>query len=329
MNDDDEDSQQGGNGVSGKKALDEFCVLLNAEAEEGRIDPIIGREDEIKRSIHVLCRRRKNNPVYVGEAGVGKTAIAEVLAKAIVEGNVPKPIANVKIFALDVGSLIAGTLSRGFLRIASRQRLSKSKKSKAQFCSLMRFTHSLVRVHRRRCNGCLYHRRSCSWLEKNSDASARRHGRNIVPFLNATKPLLDDSKKLKSTSQALRRQKAILKALRPKYESFHDVEIHDEAIGEAAELAERYMNDRFLPDKAIDVIDEASAEVRLRDERLVDRNAVEQTLARMASIPPKRVERTDKERLAGLETALKTRRRTARSSGTSVCSREAFSCRSW
>ena len=113
MNDDDEDSQQGGNGVSGKKALDEFCVLLNTEAEEGRIDPIIGREDEIKRSIHVLCRRRKNNPVYVGEAGVGKTAIAEGLAKAIVEGNVPKPIANVKIFALDVGSLIAGTRYRG------------------------------------------------------------------------------------------------------------------------------------------------------------------------------------------------------------------------
>ena len=95
--------------------------------------------------------------------------------------------------------------------------------------------------------------------------------------------------------------------MRPKYESFHDVEIHDEAIGEAAELAARYMNDRFLPDKAIDVIDEASAEAWLRDERLVDRNAVEQTLARMASIPPKRVERTDKERLAGLETALKTK----------------------
>jgi ATP-dependent Clp protease ATP-binding subunit ClpA len=290
-----------------KKALEDFCTLLNVEAREGRIDPIIGRDKEISRSIHILCRRRKNNPVYVGEAGVGKTAIAEGLAKAIVEGNVPSAIANVKIFSLDVGSLIAGTRYRGDFENRLKAVIKQIEKIEGAVLFIDEI-HTLIGAGatgggamdassimkpllargKLRCIGATTWKEYRSVFEKDQ-ALARRF------------------QKIEINEPSVEETKAILKGLRPKYEAFHSVKIDDDALGEAAELAGRYMNDRFLPDKAIDIIDEASAEVRLRDEKQVDKDAIEQTLARMASIPPKRVERSDRDRLAGLEAALKTK----------------------
>jgi len=302
------DSSGGSEGkVNPKKALEEFCTLLNTEAREGRIDPIIGRDKEIARSIHILCRRRKNNPVFVGEAGVGKTAIAEGLAKAIVEGNVPSAIANVKIFSLDVGSLIAGTRYRGDFENRLKAVIKQIEKIEGAVLFIDEI-HTLIGAGatgggamdassimkpllargKLRCIGATTWKEYRSVFERDQ-ALARRFQK-----IEINEPSVDETK-------------AILKGLRPKYEAFHSVTIDDDALGEAAELAGRYMNDRFLPDKAIDVIDEASAEVRLRDGKQVDKDAIEQTLARMASIPPKRVERSDRDRLAGLETALKTK----------------------
>ena len=290
-----------------KKALEQFCTLLNTEARAGRIDPIIGREKEIHRSIHVLCRRRKNNPVYVGEAGVGKTAIAEGLAKAIVEGTVPKAIAHLKIFALDVGSLIAGTRYRGDFENRLKAVIKQVEKIDGAVLFIDEI-HTLIGAGatgggaldassilkpllargQLRCIGATTWKEYRTIFERDQ-ALARRF------------------QKIEINEPSVEETKLILKGLRPKYEAFHNVEINDDAIGEAAELAGRYMHDRYLPDKAIDVIDEAAAEIKLKDERTVDKEAVEQTLARMVSIPPKRVERSDKERLAGLETALKTK----------------------
>ena len=308
MGDDSGNSSNDSEGkVNPKKALEEFCTLLNVEAREGRIDPIIGRDKEISRSIHILCRRRKNNPVYVGEAGVGKTAIAEGLAKAIVEGNVPSAIANVKIFSLDVGSLIAGTRYRGDFENRLKAVIKQIEKVEGAVLFIDEI-HTLIGAGatgggamdassimkpllargKLRCIGATTWKEYRSVFERDQ-ALARRF------------------QKIEINEPSVEETKAILKGLRPKYEAFHSVKIDDDALGEAAELAGRYMNDRFLPDKAIDIIDEASAEVRLRDGKQVDKDAIEQTLARMASIPPKRVERSDRDRLAGLETALKTK----------------------
>lgn len=288
-----------------KKALKEFCTLLNAEAEAGRIDPIIGRENEIKRCIHVLCRRRKNNPVFVGEAGVGKTAIAEGLAKAIVERQVPSAIANLKIFSLDVGSLIAGTRYRGDFENRLKGVIKQVEKVEGAVLFIDEI-HTLIGAGATgggaldassilkpllargtlRCIGATTWKEYRTIFERDQ-ALARRFQK-----IEVNEPSVDETKD-------------ILKGLRPKYESFHSVQILDEAINEAAELAGRYMNDRFLPDKAIDIIDEASADIRLQNAKLVNADTIETTLARMASIPPKRVERSDKDRLSGLETALK------------------------
>ena len=304
--DDDERESEGGS-VNPKKALKEFCTLLNTEAEAGRIDPIIGRDKEIKRCIHILCRRRKNNPVFVGEAGVGKTAIAEGLAKAIVEKKVPSAIDNLQIFSLDVGSLIAGTRYRGDFENRLKAVIKQVEKVKGAVLFIDEI-HTLIGAGATgggaldassilkpllargtlRCIGATTWKEYRTVFERDQ-ALARRFQK-----IEVNEPSVEETKE-------------ILKGLRPKYESFHGVQILDEAIGEAAELAGRYMNDRFLPDKAIDVIDEASADIRLQDAKMVDADAVETTLARMASIPPKRVERSDKDRLSGLETALKTK----------------------
>ena len=301
----DESRESSEGSVNPKKALKEFCTLLNAEAEAGRIDPIVGRDKEIKRCIHVLCRRRKNNPVFVGEAGVGKTAIAEGLAKAIVERKVPSAIEHLQIFSLDVGSLIAGTRYRGDFENRLKAVIKQVEKVDGAVLFIDEI-HTLVGAGATgggaldassilkpllargtlRCIGATTWKEYRTVFERDQ-ALARRFQK-----IEINEPSVDETKE-------------ILKGLRPKYEAFHSVQILDEAIDEAAELAGRYMNDRFLPDKAIDVIDEASADIRLQNGKMVDADVIETTLARMASIPPKRVERSDKDRLSGLETALK------------------------
>jgi len=286
------------------KALQKFAVNLNQEAEEGRIDPMVGRTKELERTIHVLCRRRKNNPVFVGEAGVGKTAIAEGLARAIHEGNVPKHLESAVIYALDVGALVAGTRYRGDFE----------NRVKAVIRQLEKLPHAVLfvdEIHtligagaasggaldassilkpvlargKVRCMGATTWREYRNIFEKDT-ALARRFQK-----IEIGEPSVDETIE-------------ILKGLRPAYEDFHGISYADEALEEAARLAGRFLNDRFLPDKAIDVIDEAGAEVKLAERAEVMAIDVENTLARMASIPPKQVARDDRERLANLQQEL-------------------------
>ena len=286
------------------KALQKFAVNLNQEAEEGRIDPMVGRTKELERTIHVLCRRRKNNPVFVGEAGVGKTAIAEGLARAIFEGNVPKPLETAVVYALDVGALVAGTRYRGDFE----------NRVKAVIRQLEKLPHAVLfvdEIHtligagaasggaldassilkpvlargKIRCMGATTWREYRNIFEKDT-ALARRFQK-----IEIGEPSVDETIE-------------ILKGLRPTYEEFHGISYADEALEEAARLAGRFLNDRFLPDKAIDVIDEAGAEVKLAERTEVLAVDVENTLARMASIPPKQVARDDRERLANLQQEL-------------------------
>lgn len=294
-------------GERSKNPLKQFCTLLNEEARAGRIDPIVGRADEIARCIHILSRRRKNNPVLVGEAGVGKTAIAEGLAKAIEEGKVPAPIAALKIFSLDVGSLIAGTRYRGDFENRLKGVIKQLEKQTGAVLFIDEI-HTLIGAGatgggaldassilkpllargKIKCMGATTWKEYRTIFEKDQ-ALARRFQK-----VDINEPSVEETE-------------AILKGLRPRYESFHNVQILDSALTEAAQLAGRYMTDRYMPDKAIDVMDEAAAGTRLKAEKIVDAEVIELTIAKMASIPPKRVERSDKERLAGLETALQTK----------------------
>ena len=294
-------------GERSKNPLKQFCTLLNEEARAGRIDPIVGRADEIARCIHILSRRRKNNPVLVGEAGVGKTAIAEGLAKAIEEGKVPAPIAALKIFSLDVGSLIAGTRYRGDFENRLKGVIKQLEKQTGAVLFIDEI-HTLIGAGATG-GGALD---ASSILKpllargkiKCMGATTWKEYRTIFERDQA---LARRFQKVDINEPSVEETEAILKGLRPRYESFHNVQILDSALTEAAQLAGRYMTDRYMPDKAIDVMDEAAAGTRLKAEKIVDAEVIELTIAKMASIPPKRVERSDKERLAGLETALQTK----------------------
>ena len=286
------------------KALQKFTVNLNEEAEAGRIDPMVGRIKELERTIHVLCRRRKNNPIFVGDAGVGKTAMAEGLARAIFEGQVPDQLKEAIIYTLDVGALVAGTRYRGDFE----------NRVKAVIRQLEKLPHAILfvdEIHtligagaasggaldastilkpvlargKVRCMGATTWREYRNIFEKDT-ALARRFQK-----IDIGEPSTDETIE-------------ILKGLRSAYETFHGVTYTDEALEEAAKLSGRFLNDRFLPDKAIDVIDEAGAEVKLAGRAEVVGVDVENTLARMASIPPKQVARDDRERLANLEDEL-------------------------
>jgi ATP-dependent Clp protease ATP-binding subunit ClpA len=290
-------------------ALDKYTTNLNKAAEEGRIDPLIGRTLEIERTIEILCRRRKNNPLYVGEAGVGKTAIAEGLARLIVEGKVPDALAGATVYSLDMGALVAGTKYRGDFE----------KRLKAVLAELRRLPGAVLFID-----------------EIHTIIGAGAASGGVMDASNLVKPALSNGELRcigsttyqeyrgifeKDHALARRFQKIdiveptvpetieILRGLRPKFEEHHGIPYADDALVAAAELAARHINDRHMPDKAIDVVDEAGSRARLRPAaqrpRQVDVGQIEDVVARIARIPPKSVSTSDKEVLRNLERNLK------------------------
>ncbi|MFA6208407.1 MAG: AAA family ATPase [Candidatus Obscuribacterales bacterium] len=311
--DDDADAVAAGGAEGARKVtnpLEDFCVDLIAQAQENKIDPLIGREAEVERTIQVLCRRRKNNPIYVGEPGVGKTAIAEGLALKIQRGEVPKQLIGADVFSLDMGSLIAGTKFRGEFEERLKGVL-KALKAKPGVILFIDEIHTIVKggsveggsmdasnllkpalaSGELRCIGSTTHSEYKAAFEKDK-ALARRFQK-----IDVNEPSIADTIK-------------ILKGLQSHYEEFHGIKYTDDAIIAAAELAGKHINDRFLPDKAIDVIDESGATIKLlteevRPDRIVGAEDIEATVARMAKIPPKTVTGSDKDRLRNLESELK------------------------
>jgi ATP-dependent Clp protease ATP-binding subunit ClpA len=295
--------------AEGGSALDKYAVNLNRSAQEGRIDPLVGRRMEVERTIEILCRRRKNNPLYVGEAGVGKTAIVEGLARMIVEGQVPEMLTDSVIYSLDLGSLLAGTKYRGDFEKRLKAVVTEIKKQPGAILFIDEI-HTLIGAGATsggvmdasnlikpaltsgelRCIGSTTYQEYRGIFEKDHALSRRFQKIDVV------EPTVAETVE-------------ILKGLKPKYEEHHGVRYTDEAIRAAAELAARHINDRHLPDKAIDVIDEAGARQRLKPvgERtdVVDLEQVEDVVARIARIPAKTVSTSDKEVLRNLERNLK------------------------
>jgi ATP-dependent Clp protease ATP-binding subunit ClpA len=298
----------GGNGKS--SALADFCVDLNAKARDGKIDPLIGRDSELKRTIQVLCRRSKNNPIYVGDAGVGKTAIAEGLARKIVEGDVPEVLRDAVIYALDMGSLLAGTRYRGDFE----ERLKAVMKELEKLPNSVLFIdeiHTMIGAGATS-GGAL----DASNLLKPALASGaiRCIGsttyKEYRQFFEKDRALVRRFQKIDVNEPTVPDAIEIVKGLRPYFETFHKLKYTDEALKAAVELSARYINDRKLPDKAIDVIDETGAsQMLLKEEErksVIDVEDIEATIATMARIPPKSVSKSDAELLAGLENNLRT-----------------------
>ena len=293
----------------GQDALTAYCVNLNDKAQDGRIDPLIGRMDEVNRTIQILCRRSKNNPLYVGDPGVGKTAIAEGLAKRIVEGDVPEVLKDSTIYSLDMGSLLAGTRYRGDFE----ERLKQVVKELEDMPGAVLFideihtvigagatsggamdASNLLKVALSsgaiRCIGSTTYKEYRQFFEKDR-ALVRRFQK-----IDVNEPTIDDAVE-------------ILKGLRPYFEDYHKVKYSDEAIKAAVELSARYITDRKLPDKAIDVIDETGASQMLlaeskRRKKITDTD-IEATIATMARIPAKTVSKDDETVLANLDKELR------------------------
>src|SRR5579864_635608 len=291
-------------------ALSNYCVNLNKKAMAGKIDPLIGREPEIERTIQILCRRTKNNPLYVGDPGVGKTAIAEGLAKRIVEGDVPEVLAKSTIFALDMGALLAGTRYRGDFEERLKAVVNELEAQPGAILFIDEI-HTVIGAGATsggamdasnllkpalaggaiRCIGSTTYKEYRNYFEKDR-ALVRRFQK-----IDVNEPTVEDSVK-------------ILRGLKPYYERHHKVRYTADAIRAAVELSFRYINDRKLPDKAIDVIDEVGAAQMLlpesRRRKTITAKEVEAVVATMARIPPKSVSRDDKEVLKNLERDLKT-----------------------
>ena len=297
---------------SGKQsALEKYTVDLVARAREGKIDPLVGRDEELKRTLQVLARRKKNNPIFVGDPGVGKTAVAEGLALKIARGEVPEQFAETRIFALDMGSLLAGTKYRGDFEGRLKGVISELKAMDGAILCIDEI-HTIVGAGSTsggsmdasnilkpvlasgelRCIGSTTYEEYKNHFEKDRALSRRFQKIDIV------EPTVAESEK-------------ILMGLRPYYEEFHGVKYQPSAIAAAVELSARHINDRYLPDKAIDVIDEAGAIFVLSGEKnrrkSVTRRDIEEVVARMARIPSSRVSSSDRERLAGLEYELGSR----------------------
>jgi len=308
---DNEDMQdeEGGESSSAGHPLDAYATNLNELARQGRIDPLVGREPEVERVAQILARRRKNNPLLVGEAGVGKTAIAEGLAKRIVDRQVPDLLADSVVYSLDLGALLAGTKYRGDFE----------KRFKALLNELRKRPHAILFID-----------------EIHTIIGAGAASGGVMDASNLLKPLLSSGEircigsttfqefrgifekdralarrfqKVDVTEPSVEDTIGILRGLKGRFESHHEIEYTDEALRAAAELAARYINDRHMPDKAIDVIDEAGAYQRLQpaDRRVkcVDVAQVEDIVAKIARIPPKHVSSSDKELLRNLERDLK------------------------
>ena len=295
--------------AGGEERMENFTTNLNQLARVGGIDPLIGREKELERAIQVLCRRRKNNPLLVGESGVGKTAIAEGLAWRIVQGDVSEVMADCTIYSLDIGSLLAGTKYRGDFE----------KRFKALLKQLEQDTNSILFIDE---------------IHTIIGAGAASGGQ--VDAANLIKPLLSSGKirvigsttyqefsnifekdralarrfqKIDITEPSIEETVQIINGLKPKYEAHHDVRYTAKAVRAAVELAVKYINDRHLPDKAIDVIDEAGARARLmpvsKRKKTVNVADIESVVARIARIPEKSVSQSDRDTLKNLGDRLK------------------------
>lgn len=296
-------------GDSEETALEKFTVNLNEKAREGRIDPLIGRDLEVERVVQTLCRRRKNNPLLVGEAGVGKTAIAEGLARAIVEGEVPEVLNNATIYALDMGGLVAGTKYRGDFEKRLKGVLKELKADSGAVLFIDEI-HTMIGAGAAsggvmdasnllkpglasgelRCIGSTTYTEYRGIFEKDH-ALARRFQKIDVP-----EPTVLETQQ-------------ILQGLKSRFEEHHDVRYTQNALNAAAELADRHINDRQLPDKAIDVIDEAGARLQLmpvaKRRKTVQVKDIEQIVAKIARIPPKSVSASDRDALRSLDRDMK------------------------
>ncbi len=306
-----EDEDLGGFGPPRPQAkpLESFTVELVARAKEGLIDPIVGRTEEIERTIQVLCRRKKNNPLYVGEPGVGKTALAEGLALKISEGNVPEVLIDAKVFALDMGAVLAGTRYRGDFE----------QRFKAIITDLMKEPNAILfidEIHTIVGAGSVSGgSMDASNILKPALAAGELRCIGSTTFaeykaaFDRDRALARRFQKIEINEPTVDETYQILKGLKKFYEAHHGVKYTDDALRTASELAGKYINDRFLPDKAIDVIDEVGASVKLlpagKRPKRVSVQMVENTIARMAKIPPKTVVADEKERLRSLRTDLK------------------------
>ncbi|MEX2453222.1 MAG: ATP-dependent Clp protease ATP-binding subunit ClpA, partial [Rhodospirillaceae bacterium] len=307
---DEETGEEEESNKGASEALDTYCVNLNKKAADGKIDPLIGREAEIERTIQVLCRRTKNNPLYVGDSGVGKTAIAEGLARRIHDGEVPDVLADATIFSLDMGALLAGTRYRGdfeerlkavvnelenypggILFIDEIHTVIGAGATSGGSMDASNLLKPALQSGALKCIGSTTYKEYRSYFEKDR-ALVRRFQKIDVP-----EPSIEDAVK-------------ILRGLKPYYEKHHRVRYTAAAIRTAVELAAKYINDRKLPDKAIDVIDEVGAAQKLLPEskrkKLITVKDVEAVVAKIARIPPKSVSRTDKTSLQNLERDLQT-----------------------
>lgn len=287
-----------------ESALESYCVDLNVKARSGKIDPLIGRDAEVERSIQVLCRRRKNNPLLVGDPGVGKTAIAEGLARKIVDEEVPEVLANSTIYSLDMGSLLAGTRYRGDFEERIKAVLKELEEHEDAVLFIDEI-HTVIGAGATsggamdasnllkpalqsgalRCMGSTTYKEYRQHFEKDR-ALARRFQK-----IDVLEPSKEDTVQ-------------ILMGLKPYFEEHHKIKYTDEAIRAAAELSSKYMTDRKLPDKAIDVIDEAGARQMLfaadKRKEVIGEPEIEEVVAKMARIPPKSVSKSDTERLQKL-----------------------------
>ena len=289
--------------------LTEFTANLNQMAREGRIDPLVGRSEEIERTIQVLCRRRKNNPLYVGEAGVGKTAIAEGLARRIVDGEVPDVLSGATIYSLDLGALVAGTKYRGDFEKRLKSVLGALKKI-PQAVLFIDEIHTIIGAGSAS-GGTM----DASNLIKPALASGELRCIGSTTFqeyrgiFEKDRALARRFQKIDVVEPTIGEAVEILRGLRTKYEAHHNVTYNDDAIQAAVDLSVKHINDRLLPDKAIDVIDEAGARQQLlppesRKSR-IDVEEVELIVSKMARIPAKQVSASDKDVLQHLERNLK------------------------
>ena len=308
----DGDGNAEGGGAEGKKssALADFCVNLNEKAKAGKVDPLIGRDLELRRTIQVLCRRSKNNPLYVGDAGVGKTAIAEGLARKIVEGDVPEVLKEAVIYSLDMGSLLAGTRYRGDFEERLKQVMKELEKMPHAVLFIDEI-HTMIGAGATS-GGAL----DASNLLKPALASGaiRCIGsttyKEYRQFFEKDRALVRRFQKIDVNEPSVPDAIEIVKGLRPYFEDFHKIKYTDDALKAAVELSARYITDRKLPDKAIDVMDETGASQMLLPEdqrkKLIDVEDIETTIASIARIPPKSVSKSDAELLSGLEQSLRT-----------------------
>jgi len=291
------------------KPLESFCVELVARAAEGLIDPIVGREAEIERTIQVLCRRKKNNPLYVGEPGVGKTALAEGLALKISQGNVPEVLIDAKVFALDMGAVLAGTRYRGDFEQRFKAIINDLKKEPNSILFIDEI-HTIVGA-----GSVSGGSMDASNILKPALAAGELRCIGSTTFaeykaaFDRDRALARRFQKIEINEPTVEETYQILKGLKKFYESHHGVRYSNESLRTASELAGKYINDRFMPDKAIDVIDEVGASVKLlpvsKRPKKVSVQMVENTIARMAKIPPKTVVADERTRLRSLREDIK------------------------